>query len=331
MTDGANADPAPEPRPDPARTLLFGALSLDIYLGRDLILPGGGVLNMAWAWRQAGFPFHLLTRIGDDRPEVFLDFLDRHGIPYSPGSIVAAGPSASIDIVIQPDRQPHMDHFVEGVWAGLRLVDEEAALIAAGERLHAVLVEGVVAEIHRLGDAGLLGHLTVSADFLGFRHYTVERFARTMTHVDIGFVGWPGALDDPTVAGIRATAFELRKLVIVTLGSRGVLVLDGRRAPIERFVPVTPVQVTGTTVGCGDAFIAAFLARLWGDSHGDVLGAVEAGKVAGAAATAWRRPLPDEAYGPAAEAALRLADEEAEEDEHEPGDGDRPTHPGLSA
>lgn len=329
MTEGANADPAPEPRPATARTLLFGALSLDIYLGRDLVLPGGGVLNMAWAWRQAGFPFHLLTRIGDDRPDVFLEFLDRHSIPYSAGSIVGAGPSASIDIVIQPDRQPHMDHFVEGVWAGLQLTEEEASLVASGERLHAVLVEGVVAEIHRLGDAGRLRQLTVSADFLGLRHYTVERFARTMAHVDIGFVGWPGALDDPTVAGIKATAFELQKLVIVTLGARGVVVLDGRAAPAERFVPVTPVEVVGTTVGCGDAFIAAFLAHLWRD--GEVLAAVEAGKIAGAAATAWRRPLPDAAYGPAAEAALRLADEEAEEDEHEPGDGDRPADPSLPA
>ena len=32
-------------------TLLLGALSRDIYLGRDLVLPGGGVLNMAWHWR----------------------------------------------------------------------------------------------------------------------------------------------------------------------------------------------------------------------------------------------------------------------------------------
>ena len=310
--------------------LLFGALSLDIYLGRHLVLPGGGVLNMAWAWREAGFPFRLLSRIGDDRPAVFLEFLDRHGIPYSPGSIVGDGPSASIDIVIQRDRQPHMDHFVEGVWADLRLPDEEAGLVAGGDRLHAVLVEGVVSEIHRLGEAGELRHLTVSADFLGFRHYTVERFARTMACVDIGFIGWPGAPDDPTVAGIRAVAFELQRLVIITLGSRGVLILDGRGGhdgPVERFVPVTPVEVAGTTVGCGDAFIAAFLAAFWRDAGLDA--AVEAGKRAGAAATAWRRPLPDDAYGPDAAAPLRSADREAEEDQHEPGDGDGAADAGL--
>jgi len=39
-----------------------------------------------------------------------------------------------------------------------------------------------------------------------------------------------------------------------------------------------------------------------------VLAAVEAGKAAGVEATAWRRPLPDEAYGPDAAMALAAAD-----------------------
>ncbi len=104
-------------------------------------------------------------------------------------------------------------------------------------------------------------------------------------------------------------AHGLGRLVVVTLGSRGVQVFDGRPGGKDQFVPVVPLTVRGTTVGCGDAFVAAFLAA-WRRSP-DVLAAVEAGKVAGAAATTWRRPLPDEAYGPAAVGALRAADEAA--------------------
>ena len=111
--------------------VLLGAVSLDVYLGRDLVLPGGGVLNMAWRWRQSGVPFRLLTRVGDDLREVFRDFLDRHGIPAEPG-LVAPGRSASIDIVIQPDLQPWMDNYVEGVWATVRLRPDEEALIRSG-------------------------------------------------------------------------------------------------------------------------------------------------------------------------------------------------------
>ena len=298
-----NGSPGPE-------AVLLGPASLDIYLGRDLVLPGGGALNMAWHLAGLGDLWHLLTRVGDDRPAAFLDFVERHGLTVSASSIVAPGASASIDIAIRPDLQPHMDNFVEGVWADYRSTPREQALIAGARRLHLVLVEGAIRELERLAAAGATGHLEVSADFLGFRHYSVERFAATMRAVGIGFVGWPGAPGDTTVAALRDVAHKLGRLVVVTFGSQGVAAFDGRPGGEDRLLPVTAVPVLGTTVGCGDAFVAHFLAA-WGRSGGDVLAAVEAGKSAGAAATAWRRPLPDQAYGPAAADALRRADEAA--------------------
>lgn len=69
--------------------------------------------------------------------------------------------------------------------------------------------------------AGMTSHLEVAADFQGFRHYSVERFAETMRAVGVGSVGWPGALDDPVVTGLRGVAHELGRLVVVALGSRG--------------------------------------------------------------------------------------------------------------
>lgn len=275
-------------------SLLLGALSFDIYRPDGPVLPGGGVLNMAWHLRQLDVPFRLITRIGDDRPRLALDFLDRHGIPYVGDSIVGTGPSASIDIEIQEDRQPWMDHFVEGVWAGFRLTDAESAILAGASRLHVVLVEGVITEVERLAADGALGHLEVSADFLGFRHYTVERFALTMAMVDLGFVGWPGDPTDAVVGQLVAVARDLGRRLVVTFGSRGVLVVDGRTGAPDTFVEVTPVEVRGTTVGCGDAYIAWFLAEYW--RSGDLVAAAEHGRIGGALTTAWDRPLPDDAY-----------------------------------
>jgi len=297
--------------------LLLGALGIDVYLGRDLVLPGGGTLNMAWQWRRSGVPFRLLSRVGDDRPEVFRAFLERHGIPSEPG-LVAPGRSASIDIVIQPDLQPWMDNFIDGVWETFRLTPDEEGLIAGGAGLHVVLVEGAISELRRLASLGLPAGLEVTADFLSFRHYTLERFAATMADVDVGFVGWPGATTDDEVQGLRAVAHDLRKLVIVTFGSQGVRVFDGRPDGAgDRFIPVEAVRVRGTTLGCGDSFIAGFL-EAWRSSR-DVVAAVERGKVLGAEATAWRRPLPDDAYGPEAAAALAAADEAAASSKVSPG------------
>lgn len=281
--------------PRPPETLLLGALSLDRYLPDGPVLPGGGALNVAWHWRSLGVPFRLLTRVGDREADLFLDMLDRHGIDHVPTSIVAAGPSASIDIEFLPDRQPWMDHYVQGVCRDLRLTAEEERVLAASRRLHAILVEGVIAELDRLGRDGRLGHLEVVADFLGFRHYTLERFEDTMRWVDLAIVGWPGAPDDPTVDGLRRVVTRLRKRLVVTFGSQGVLVVDGVAGGDPRTIAVTPTPVEGTTIGCGDAFIAYFLAEWW--RTGDLVTAVERGKVGGALPTAWVRPLPDAAYG----------------------------------
>jgi sugar/nucleoside kinase (ribokinase family) len=280
---------------DPPETLLLGALSLDRYLPAGPVLPGGGALNVGWHWRSLGVPFRLITRIGDREAAMFLDMLDRHGIDHGGTSIVTAGPSASIDIDILPDREIWMDNYVPGVCGDLRFSDDEERLLADARRLHAILVEGVIAELTRLGERGRLGHLEVVADFLGFRHYTLERFADTLRWVDLAIVGWPGEPDDATVAGLRRIVTDLGKRLVVTFGSRGVLVVDGPAGGIERFIPVTPVDVTGTTVGCGDAFVAYFLVEWWRTR--DLVVAVEHGKIGGALPTAWIRPLPDEAYG----------------------------------
>jgi sugar/nucleoside kinase (ribokinase family) len=276
-------------------TLLHGTISLDRYLATGDVLPGGGVLNMAWHWRhRLGRPFRLLTRVGSDDGEPIEAFLEGHGMEtVSPSDVAAPGISSSIDIEIQADRQPWMDNFVAGVWQDYRLTPAERDGLGAAKRLHAVLVEGAIAELERLGAEGALGHLEVSADFLGFRHYTVERLAATMRHVDVGFVGWPGAEDADEVAGMRRVARDLGKVLVVTMGARAVQVFDDKGGT-ERRYPVTPVPVAGTTLGCGDAFIAWHLDELW--RSGDHAAAVGRGMIGGASATAWYRPLPDDAY-----------------------------------
>jgi sugar/nucleoside kinase (ribokinase family) len=288
---------------------LVGPGSLDVYLGRDLVLPGGGALNMAWHWARDGdVPFVLLTRVGDDRPEVFRNFLARHAIPHTP-ELVTAGDSCSIDIVIRPDLQPWMDNFVEGVWAEYALTPDATRRTQAAGRRHLVLVEGAIRALEALAAERALDGVEVTADFLGFRHYTPDRFARTMRSVDIGFVGWPGHPDDDAVAALRDVAHARGRLVVVTFGARGVAAFDGRPGGEDAFVPVTAVPVAGTTVGCGDAFIAGFL-RAW-RLVPDVHRAIEAGAMRGAEATAWRRPLPDAAYGDDARDALARADRAA--------------------
>jgi sugar/nucleoside kinase (ribokinase family) len=292
---GGAADHAPADRAATADSLLLGTISLDHYLAGGDVLPGGGVLNMAWHWRRLGRPFQLLTRTGDADGEPIRAFLARNGIEtVSPAELMAPGRSSAIDIEIQTDRQPWMENFEPGVWEDYRLTARERDGLAAARRLHVVLVEGAIAELARLAADRALDHLVVSADFLGFRHYTVERLSATMGHVDLGFIGWPGPEDAPEVTRMRDVAFDLGRSIVVTLGARAVLVFDGARQA-ERRYPVTPVDVAGTTLGCGDAFIAWYLDEHW--RSGSHEAAVAQGMIGGAMATSWEHPLPDVAYG----------------------------------
>ena len=275
-------------------TILLGAASLDIYKDSGLVLPGGGCLNMAYHWRQLHFPHLYLTRIGPDGESVFLDFFRRHQIDYLPDCVVGAGRSPAVDVTILLDGQPFMDNFVEGVLADFQLTPAEEQLMAEAEQVHTVLVNSLVQELGRLNRIGRLERPFISADFLDFRHYTVERLAETLAIVDLGFVGWPNEADDPMLHDMRQVVFDLGKLLVVTLGSRGVLVWDGRSIPRELFFAVEPVPVQGTTIGCGDAFIAYFLAEFW--RTGNLPAAVVQGKLGGALATKWQRPLPEKAY-----------------------------------
>jgi sugar/nucleoside kinase (ribokinase family) len=308
--------PHPVTDPDPAATtadvattpvpILLGTISLDRYVDLGFNLPGGGVLNMAWHWRQLDQPYELISRIGAGDADIFEGFLTRHAIPHDPYALLSPEPSSSIDIRFGSDRQPYMDNFIGGVWETFRCTPDEERRVTAAPAYHTVLVEGAIEETMRLGAAGLLPRGTVSADFLGFRHYTPSRMADTLRYVDLAFVGWPGSPSDTEVAEIAALAAGLGRMIVITFGAQGVRVVDGRTGGSDTWYDVRAIPVAGTTVGCGDAFIAAVLAEWW-RTH-DAAAAVAAGAARGALATAWNRPIPDDAYGPELAAFLARTD-----------------------
>lgn len=284
--------------------IILGQSDLDIYLPENRVFPGGGALNISYHWRQLEVPFTLLTRIADDKPHYFLDFYERHEVQLLPASLIKQGKAGSSDIYIRPDGEVFMDNWVEGVGADLKLDRAEMALIRQSDSLHAFLIDSVVGELKRLNALGYLRTTRVSGDFFDFSPFDLVTFRETMQYIDIGFIGWQKELADAMMIGIRAAVRELKKMVVVTLGSRGVMVYDGRpNSPLprhedglaEQFFSVEPMPVVGTTIGCGDAFAAYFLAE-WHSSQ-DITKAIDAGKVGGSKATQWRRCLPDAAYG----------------------------------
>ncbi|MEA2520189.1 MAG: hypothetical protein QOF49_2269, partial [Chloroflexota bacterium] len=95
---GARRSPEVQPPARDSDTLLLGTISLDQYLASGEVLPGGGVLNMAWHWRGLGRPFQVLTRVGTEDGGPIKAFLDRNAIPaVSRSGLAAPGRSSTID------------------------------------------------------------------------------------------------------------------------------------------------------------------------------------------------------------------------------------------
>ncbi|NBU95765.1 MAG: carbohydrate kinase family protein [Actinobacteria bacterium] len=275
---------------------LVGPASIDRYVDEAVELPGGGALNMAYHWRSVGHPVTLLSRVAVDHATPFDRFVAKHNIAVTEGWHIAGVPS-SIDIRIDNDRQPLMDGFVDGVLSEFRLNPVEVDLIAGGTPTHFVLVDVVDAALHAVTarQPTDTSRARWTGDFLSFRHMNGERFSATMAHLELGIVGWPGDPDDAEVTELATRAADLGRTLIVTFGSKGVLLVDGRgNDRIDQWFQVDARPVAGTTVGCGDAFAAAALSTWF--RTGDLIAAVDAGRRLGAAATDWVRPLPDAAY-----------------------------------
>ena len=275
--------------------LLLGAAGLDLYPRRGVTIPGQGILHNAWHLQQLGADPLLITRLGDQDAELCLKFMRANQIHFLADTIVAPGQSAIIDVDFAPSGDAVFANWITGVWANFQLLPEEEELLAQAGHLHLVMIDEVIPEFVRISDVGLMQNVLVSADLFNFA-FPLDKFARIAAHLDIGFIGWRGDLRDPTVTAIKEIATHQRVMIVFTLGDRGVQVFDAQTAqsPRESFFSVEPIAVTGNTNGCGDAFIAYFLAEYW--RTGNLANAVEQGKIGGAAATSWQYGLPDEAY-----------------------------------
>ena len=251
---------------------------------------------MAYHWSRPGCPSVAHPR-RRRHPAVFSSFLGRHGI--APPPCRSSAPGRRPRSTSHPaDRQPHMDHFVEGVWAGSACTRPRSewwptpaactwcwswAPVArgapAGRRRPARATWTVVRRLPELpaldGRAvrGAHGPLDVG------RHRLAGRRSTTRARRACG-----------------AVAFARRRLVVVTLGRAACSCSTagpGRRRLRAR---QARSPVAGTT---GRAAATRSSPRSWrpvGDEPRP-----RAASTAGAAPArchAWPRPLPDEAQRP---------------------------------
>jgi sugar/nucleoside kinase (ribokinase family) len=232
---------------------VVGNLSLDRVDGGEP-RAGGAPFHAARALRLLGRPAFIGAKAADDDRRLLLPPLVRFGLPvlWRSGSSTAA-----FSFSYEGDRRSMVVDALGPAWTvdDLRGL-ERADWVHVGALARSDFPASTLAALARGRHLGLdgqglarpdrTGPLALDADFdpAVLRHLSVLKLAEEEA---FALVGWT---DEEALRSLGVPE------VVVTLGSRGSLVLAERR-PLTP-VPVRPVETDPT--GAGDAFFAAYLA-----------------------------------------------------------------------
>jgi fructoselysine 6-kinase len=240
------------------RLLAVGDNVVDRYVDSGIMYPGGNAVNVAVHARRCGVDSAYLGAVGTDGAgQAILSALRDEGVDTSLTRVVE-GPNAFATVRVVRGNRVFGSGDV-GV-SRVRLTVDDLEAVSTYAVVHTGECSMVEDQLPELADAARL----LSYDFSERPWDYVEKYAR---HADVAIRSMP-ATDLSTA---RREAERLARLgprlVAVTLGPGGAVVLDGGRwvhAP-------APAEVVVDTLGAGDAFIARLLSGLLAETPLDEL------------------------------------------------------------
>ena len=241
--------------------LTLGDNVVDRYPDLGVFYPGGNAVNVAVHGRRCGASTAYIGALGSDLAgRTVLDALVAEGVDTSMLKVVeGANAHAEVRVV---DGNRVFEHGDPGV-SRFSLTAADYASVAAATIVH-------TGECSMLEDQ--LAELSAAAPRLSFdfSERPLDYIAAHAPFVDVAIRSLPSTLADGAIEGavdaaVDAAVDEARlvqalgpRMVAVTMGAGGAVVLDGDRVV---HAPAPPTAVVDT-LGAGDAFIARFLAGL---------------------------------------------------------------------
>jgi fructoselysine 6-kinase len=225
---------------------------------------GGNAVNVAVHMRRGGVASAYLGAVGDDQDGRWIvSQLRAEGVDVSHVHILP-GRTARSDIALEGGER----HFLFedfGVGQAFRLGAQDTRFIAEHDLAHWSILGPGLEEIANLHARGVLTCL----DYSSPDRYDRPFLESSLPGVDIAFFSAAKIGAPPQLEAFARKLLPLGpRLIVLTRGEEGSMVVDRERVYFQAAVRVPVVD----TLGAGDAFIGLFLARfLLGDDIQDCL------------------------------------------------------------
>ena len=230
------------------RVLGLGDNTVDYYLHRGVMYPGGNALNVAVLARRYGCEASYLGWVGDDaRGELLLSALHAEDVDSSHVRVKQGPSSISKVNLVEGDRVfSGSDH---GVTKLIKLESDDYAFIQEHDAVHCSIYSHLEDALPDIADVAK----RLSFDFSN--HASEDYLRAYAPHVDTAFLSAPD-LDDGQLEDFMRWLQGLGpSLVVATRGAKGAVAYDGQTFYHQA---VSPTEVVDT-LGAGDAFSARLL------------------------------------------------------------------------
>ena len=231
------------------RLIGVGDNTVDTYLHKRMMFPGGNALNVAVLAHRYGHPAAYLGWLGKDiRGDLIMNALAKEGIDTSHCRMIEGEPT-SFSTVTLVDGDRVFGEGNHGATNLIKLEDHDYEYISSFDLVHTSVFSYLESQIQALKQHSQ----RLSFDFS--QELDDDYLKKVLPNVDIAFFSLAD-VDESGMHDLMHRAIdEGPSLVVMTHGKDGAWVFDGNQLYHQGVIRVEAVD----TLGAGDAFAARFL------------------------------------------------------------------------
>jgi sugar/nucleoside kinase (ribokinase family) len=268
------------------KVLGYGDNVIDRFLDRGVEYPGGNCVNFAVFSARLGASAGYLGAFGsDEQGEYIRSVLTSIGVDVS-RSVVRDGETGLAEVEVVDSERVFRGGNHGGVTTREPIIlgDEELAYVSTFDVVHSSVYSTAETELPKLAALDI----PVSYDLSSEEAYRSSPYLDDVAPcLDLALLSCSELSEADTGSLLESVVRSGAGMALGTRGAGGAVLFDGRSLHRVAAAPLDYARGVEDTMGCGDAFLAAFVTSLlsegWRKGAAPDSGAIERGLAAGAA------------------------------------------------